>query len=97
MLIICVDNQMMGSIMQTINNVGFSNVCYKQNLIGAPVLWGQNMLSQTGLMDFAEMQMEIFNQTMINALESVGINWHELFKQIFNFAIKYACESKICQ
>ncbi|KAA6372673.1 MAG: hypothetical protein EZS28_031800 [Streblomastix strix] len=36
--------------MQTINNVGFSNVCYKQNLIGAPVLWGQNMLSQTGLM-----------------------------------------------
>ncbi|KAA6402264.1 MAG: hypothetical protein EZS28_002210 [Streblomastix strix] len=36
-----------------------------------------------------------FAQTIV--LESVGINWHELFKSIFNFAIKYACESKICQ
>ncbi|KAA6379216.1 MAG: hypothetical protein EZS28_025258 [Streblomastix strix] len=45
---------------------------------------------------FNDMQVEIFNQTMISALESIGINRHELFKQIFNFTIKYACERDIC-
>ncbi|KAA6358636.1 MAG: hypothetical protein EZS28_045837, partial [Streblomastix strix] len=46
MLIISVSNQLQGITLQGIGGQGFSNVCYKQNLIGAPVLWGQNMLSQ---------------------------------------------------
>ncbi|KAA6369164.1 MAG: hypothetical protein EZS28_035310 [Streblomastix strix] len=46
MLIISVSNQIQGITLQGIGGQGFSNVCYKQNLIGAPVLWGQNMLSQ---------------------------------------------------
>ncbi|KAA6390185.1 MAG: hypothetical protein EZS28_014291 [Streblomastix strix] len=46
MLIITVSNQMQGITLQGIGGQGFSNVCFKQNLIGAPVLWGQNMLSQ---------------------------------------------------
>ncbi|KAA6394892.1 MAG: hypothetical protein EZS28_009579 [Streblomastix strix] len=45
-LIISVSNQIQGITLQGIGGYGFSNVCYKQNLIGAPVLWGQNMLSQ---------------------------------------------------
>ncbi|KAA6311864.1 MAG: hypothetical protein EZS28_056038, partial [Streblomastix strix] len=46
MLIITVSNQLQGITLQGIGGQGFSNVCYKQNLIRAPVLWGQNMLSQ---------------------------------------------------
>ncbi|KAA6366236.1 MAG: hypothetical protein EZS28_038237, partial [Streblomastix strix] len=46
MLLISVSNQLKGITLQGIGGQGFSNVCYKQNLIGAPVLWGQNMLSQ---------------------------------------------------
>ncbi|KAA6379915.1 MAG: hypothetical protein EZS28_024557, partial [Streblomastix strix] len=46
MLIICVSNQLQGITMQSVGGNGFSNVCFKQNLIDAPVLWGQNMMSQ---------------------------------------------------
>ncbi|KAA6356662.1 MAG: hypothetical protein EZS28_047811 [Streblomastix strix] len=46
MLIISVSNQLQSITLQGIGGQGFSYVCYKQNLIGAPVLWGQNMLSQ---------------------------------------------------
>ncbi|KAA6356385.1 MAG: hypothetical protein EZS28_048088 [Streblomastix strix] len=46
MLIITVSNQMQGITLQGIGGQGFSNVSFKQNLIGTPVLWGQNMLSQ---------------------------------------------------
>ncbi|KAA6395811.1 MAG: hypothetical protein EZS28_008663 [Streblomastix strix] len=45
MLIISVSNQLQGIALQGISGQGFSNICYKQNLIGAPVLWGQQMLS----------------------------------------------------
>ncbi|KAA6385502.1 MAG: hypothetical protein EZS28_018970 [Streblomastix strix] len=31
--------------METVGGNGFNNVFYKQNLIDAPVLWGQNMIS----------------------------------------------------
>ncbi|KAA6403748.1 MAG: hypothetical protein EZS28_000728 [Streblomastix strix] len=32
--------------METVGGNGFNNVCFKQNLVDAPVLWGQNMISQ---------------------------------------------------
>ncbi|KAA6383582.1 MAG: hypothetical protein EZS28_020893 [Streblomastix strix] len=46
MLIICVSNQLQGITLQSTGGNGFSNVCFKQNLVDAPVLWGQNMMSQ---------------------------------------------------
>ncbi|KAA6366777.1 MAG: hypothetical protein EZS28_037696 [Streblomastix strix] len=46
MLIICVSNQLQGITLQSTGDNGFSNVCFKQNLVDAPVLWGQNMMSQ---------------------------------------------------
>ncbi|KAA6391004.1 MAG: hypothetical protein EZS28_013469 [Streblomastix strix] len=39
-------NQLKGITMETVGGNGFNNVCFKQNLVDAPVLWGQNMLSQ---------------------------------------------------
>ncbi|KAA6379344.1 MAG: hypothetical protein EZS28_025131 [Streblomastix strix] len=32
----------------------------------------------------------------IDALESLHIDWHAIFKSIWEAAIKYACESKLC-
>ncbi|KAA6375608.1 MAG: hypothetical protein EZS28_028862 [Streblomastix strix] len=32
----------------------------------------------------------------IDALEQLHIDWHAIFKSIWEAAIKYACESKIC-
>ncbi|KAA6371773.1 MAG: hypothetical protein EZS28_032699 [Streblomastix strix] len=46
MLIICVSNQLQGITLQSTGGNGFPNVCFKQNLVDAPVLWGQNMMSQ---------------------------------------------------
>ncbi|KAA6367612.1 MAG: hypothetical protein EZS28_036861 [Streblomastix strix] len=37
-----------------------------------------------------------FNETIIYALDQLNINWHAIFKTIWEAAIKYACESKIC-
>ncbi|KAA6365611.1 MAG: hypothetical protein EZS28_038863 [Streblomastix strix] len=37
-----------------------------------------------------------FNETIIYALDQLNINWHSIFKTIWEAAIKYACESKIC-
>ncbi|KAA6378974.1 MAG: hypothetical protein EZS28_025500 [Streblomastix strix] len=39
MLIIVVSNQLYGITLQGIDGQGFSNVYYKQNLIGVPILW----------------------------------------------------------
>ncbi|KAA6383805.1 MAG: hypothetical protein EZS28_020668 [Streblomastix strix] len=46
MLIICVSNKIQGITLQSTGGNGFSNVCFKQKLVDAPVLWGQNMMSQ---------------------------------------------------
>ncbi|KAA6356078.1 MAG: hypothetical protein EZS28_048395 [Streblomastix strix] len=32
----------------------------------------------------------------IDALEQLHIDWHAIFKSIWEAAVKYACESKIC-
>ncbi|KAA6380796.1 MAG: hypothetical protein EZS28_023676, partial [Streblomastix strix] len=38
-----------------------------------------------------------FNEKVIYSLEQLHINWHEIFKAIWEAAIKYACDSKICR
>ncbi|KAA6389152.1 MAG: hypothetical protein EZS28_015317, partial [Streblomastix strix] len=49
-----------------------------------------------------ESKMPIFEQMIANitvaidAIEQLHIDWHAIFKTIWEAAIKYACESKIC-
>ncbi|KAA6364708.1 MAG: hypothetical protein EZS28_039766 [Streblomastix strix] len=49
-----------------------------------------------------EAEMPIFQPMIANitvaidALEQLHIDWHAFFKSIWEAAIKYACESKIC-
>ncbi|KAA6389496.1 MAG: hypothetical protein EZS28_014976 [Streblomastix strix] len=60
MLIISVYNQLQGITLQGIGGQGFSNVCYKQNLIGAPVLWEREIRDQ-------EFNMEMMEQEQLQA------------------------------
>ncbi|KAA6341182.1 MAG: hypothetical protein EZS28_052475, partial [Streblomastix strix] len=53
--------------------------------------------SQMLIDKFKNKQMEGFNETIIYALDQLNINWHAIFKTIWEAAIKYACESKICR
>ncbi|KAA6383039.1 MAG: hypothetical protein EZS28_021434 [Streblomastix strix] len=43
-----------------------------------------------------EDEIHWMNSESIDALEQLHIDWHAIFKTIWEAAIKYACESMIC-
>ncbi|KAA6402662.1 MAG: hypothetical protein EZS28_001808 [Streblomastix strix] len=84
MLIISVSNQLQGITLQEIGGFGFSNVCYKQNLIGAPVLWGQNMLFQE--QNYGRNFLIERDILIRNRLEILDMNQQYSDRDVYNFS-----------
>ncbi|KAA6392475.1 MAG: hypothetical protein EZS28_011997 [Streblomastix strix] len=82
----------------TPTNIPLNAVLFAQKVYGYPIDWTGSIPIDCLLIDkFKNKQMNPINETIIYSLEQLNINWHEIFKAIWEAAIKYACESKICR
>ncbi|KAA6361759.1 MAG: hypothetical protein EZS28_042715 [Streblomastix strix] len=106
-----VDNAIKPKFSGTPTNIPLNAVLFAQKVYGYPINWTGAIamdcfINPNGnqVDKFKNKQMEPFglasqgfNETIIYALDQLNINWHAIFKTIWEAAIKYACESKICR
>ncbi|KAA6373225.1 MAG: hypothetical protein EZS28_031248 [Streblomastix strix] len=86
-----VNNDIKPKFSGTTHNLPLNAVLFGQKVYGYPICWNGAIpidcfINPNG-----------FNETVIYALDQLDINWHAIFKTIWEAAIKYACESKICR
>ncbi|KAA6402365.1 MAG: hypothetical protein EZS28_002100 [Streblomastix strix] len=94
------------------HNIPINAMMFAQKVIGYPICWNcaipidcfinpnENVLIdkfKNKQMDPFGLASQGFNAAIIYALDQLNIYWHAILKTIWEAAIKYACQSKICR